>query len=248
MTFDAISAILKDSLGLEQSPVAISFHDTAPEGLAHPEAAAPAGCSFWQQGARGAIATDPKDHRFCAVGMYTHNMPLNGEKAELETALKIFADLTYVRPEDLPAVPVLKTEPKFVVYRPLEEAGEADVVLMFVKPNQALILSEAVQQVESGWALALGRPACAVVPYTYNSGKGAISFGCCGARAYMDVFTDDVAICALPGNNLARYAERVQALANANKTLTAFHGVRRGQVEQGGQPTVQDSLTALMQG
>ena len=45
---------------------------------------------------------------------------------------------------------------------------------------------------------AMGRPSCAVVPQAANSTGSAPSMGCCGARAYLDVLTDDV-LSAVPG-------------------------------------------------
>ena len=62
-----------------------------------------------------------------------------------------------------------------------------DMVLLFVNANQTLILSEATQQVENQNAPAMGRPACAIVPQVMNTGRAALSLGCCGARAYLDI-------------------------------------------------------------
>jgi hypothetical protein len=71
------------------------------------------------------------------------------------------------------------------------------------------------------------------------------SQGCCGARAYLDVLTDDVALYALPGRGLEALAERIAALASANETLTKFHQIRRSDIESGKSPSVMDSLAAL---
>lgn len=93
-------------------------------------------------------------------------------------ALKIFGDLKYVRSEDRPFIPVLNQMPKAVVYGPLAEIpAEPDVVLLFVQPDQTLILSEASQQLENGLPPALGRPACGVVPQAWNTGRTALSLG-----------------------------------------------------------------------
>ena len=80
-------------------------------------------------------------------------------------------------------------------------------MLLFVNANQTLILSEATQQVENQNAPAMGRPACAIVPQVMNTGRAALSLGCCGARAYLDVLTDDVAVFAIPGAKLEAYAQ-----------------------------------------
>ena len=91
----------------------------------------------------------------------------------------------------------------------------------------------------------MGRPACAVVPQAHNSGRTALSLGCCGARAYLDVLTDDVALYAVPGASLAAFTDRVEALAKANGVLTRFHEIRRRDIEAGKTPSVKDSLSAM---
>jgi len=91
-----------------------------------------------------------------------------------------------------------------------------------VHANQTLILSEATQQVENQVPPAMGRPACAVVPQVMNTGRAALSLGCCGARAYLDVFSDEVAVFAIPGAKLAEYAERIAVLARAMPCLHSF--------------------------
>jgi uncharacterized protein (DUF169 family) len=77
-----------------------------------------------------------------------------------------------------------------------------DVVLLFAKPDQMLILWEASQQLENGWVPAMGRPACGVVPKAFNTGRTALSLGCCGARAYLDFLPPDVALYAVPESHL----------------------------------------------
>jgi uncharacterized protein (DUF169 family) len=78
-----------------------------------------------------------------------------------------------------------------------------------------------------------------------NTGRAALSLGCCGARAYLDVFSGDVAVFAIPGARLAQYAERIAVLAKANAVLAQFHRIRRQQIEAGQTPTIKDSVAAL---
>jgi hypothetical protein len=111
--------------------------------------------------------------------------------------------------------------------------------------NRTLILSEATQQIEHQNAPAMGRPACAVIPQVMNTGRAALSLGCCGARAYLAVLTDNVALFAIPGAKLAAYTERITALAQANAVLSKFHTIRRHDVEAGNAPTIKESLAAM---
>jgi uncharacterized protein (DUF169 family) len=193
------------------------------------------------------FATSADDHEHCAIGQYTHSMEMSpGSSTDLQDALKVFAELTYVREEDLVAIPVLQAKASHVVYGPLAEMPiRPDVVLLFVSAGQTLILSEASQQTEGGLPPAMGRPACAVIPQVSNTGRSALSLGCCGARAYLDVLTDDVAVYAVPGGSIEAFTERVKALATANVVLTKFHQIRRRDVEAGETPTIQQSLVKL---
>lgn len=244
-SFAEISASLTENLRLTQPPVAIAFADSIPAGIETWSGAIPAGCRFWQEAARRVFATAPGDHAFCSIGQYTHNLDVTST-ADLTTALKVFADLTYVREQDLAMIPVLGRKAKHVIYGPLASIPVApDVVMLFVRADQTLILSEASQQIENGLPPAMGRPACAIVPQASNTGRSALSLGCCGARAYLDVLTDDVALYAIPGASIGAFAERIAALAKANGILSQFHRIRRQQIESGKSPSIQDSLAAM---
>jgi uncharacterized protein (DUF169 family) len=238
---------LTQSLNLTLPPVAICFRDEVPAGVPLWSGPAPAGCRFWQEGAARVFATSAADHERCAIGQHTHGLEMSpGAAADLGDALKVFAELTYVRPEDVAAIPVLEEKRRHVIYGPLASIPvEPDVVLLFVRADQTLILSEASQQLEGGMPPAMGRPACAVMPQVRNTGRSALSLGCCGARAYLDVLTPEVALYAVPGASVAAFAERVAALAAANTALTKFHEIRRRQIEAGGAPTVAESLAAM---
>lgn len=238
---------LTASLKLAQPPVAVCFADSVPTSVPPHTGKVPAGCRFWQDAAAGAFATSAADHALCAIGVYTHNLEsAPAQRIDLEDALGVFRDLGYVTAQDIPLIPVLASQPKHVIYAPLAQSPlEPDVVLLVVDASQALILSEAVQQVEQQNVPAMGRPACAVIPQVMNTGRAALSFGCCGARAYLDVLTKDVALFALPGTKLSAYVERITALAQANSVLAKFHQLRRRDVAAGAAPTIKESLAAL---
>lgn len=234
-------------MGLTQPAVGICLTDQPPAGVERWSGRVPAGCRFWQEAGARVFWTAADDHALCSIGQYTHGLEMSaGSAQDLTDALRVFADLTYVRAEDVAAIPVLARKPAVVVYGPLDRMPcDPDVVMLFVRADQTLILSEAAQQMDGGSPPAMGRPACAVVPQTVNSGHAAFSLGCCGARAYLDVLTDDVAMFAVAGPKLAGFAERVAALASANQLLSKFHAIRRKSVEAGESPTIQQSLAAL---
>ncbi len=245
--YEALSRTLTDALALALPPIAVALTDEVPAGVPPYRGHAPAGCAFWQEAAAGAFSTAPADHALCGVGMYTHNLARTpAEDGELGAALHVFAELGYVRAEDVPRIPVLADRRKHVVYAPLASTPlPPDVVLLFVKPSQTLILAEATESVDGGLAPAMGRPACAIVPQARNTGAAALSLGCCGARAYVDALADDTALYALPGARLEAYAARIAELAKANQVLSRFHQIRRKDVAAGGSPTMAESLARL---
>ena len=243
-----VARTLQESLSLSLSPIAVCITSSVPEGVPTFQGQAPAGCLFWQEAARGPFATSTPDHELCAIGVHTLHMaaPASSNKSELGQLLKVMADMEYVREEDVPNIPVLEQETKHVVYAPLAETPlPPDVVILFVHSQQGLIITEAVQQVEPDVPPTLGRPACAVIPQVVNTARAALSLGCCGARAYLNALTDDIALWAFPGSKVERYAERIAALAKANSVLGEFHTLRRKEVEAGLKPTVAESLSRL---
>lgn len=248
--YATLSRDLTELLQLEEAPVAVSFTSQAPEGVARFSGQAPAGCRFWQDARDTAFTTVTSDHELCAIGVHTHNLqPSPMQQKDLMDALQVFADLGYVRAEDIPQIPVLNRSAAYVTYAPLSETPvEPDVVVLFVRADQTLILSEATQQMEGDHAPAMGRPACAVVPQVVNSGRPALSLGCCGARAYLDSFTEEKSIFALPGSKLESYVDRIRTLVNANAVLRRFHLLRAREVAEGKRPSIQDSLTGLRAG
>ena len=246
-SYSEIASALDEALHLTQPVVGIALAEELPAGVEPWVGEVPAGCRFWQEAGERVFATAAADHERCAIGLYTHNLPMSAAAStDLQDALKVFAGLSYVREQDIAAIPVLASKPAYVIYGPLAQMPAApDVVLLFVRADQTLILSEASQQVEGGMPPAMGRPACAIVPQARNTGRSALSLGCCGARAYLDILSSEVALYAIPGATIEAFTERITALAKANQILTRFHQIRRSDVAAGKAPTIQESLAAM---
>ena len=212
--------------------------DSIARGMSDPgvpvySGAVPAGCRFWQEGTRRIFATVPRDHEHCAIGVYPHHMESQNGGG-------------HVRPDDMPFIPVLEREGRLVPCGPLGSSPvSADVVLLCARADQGLILAVASQQMEGGLPPAMGRPACAIVLQGFNTGRTALSPGCCGARACLDLVTPDVALYAIPGSKLKALAERVMLLARANAVGTKFHSVRREHIAAGEHPSFKESLEAI---
>lgn len=244
MNYTQAAAELIRAIALNVPPVAVSFAAEKPGAAESVSERVAAGCAFWEIAATRSIVTSASDHEMCSIGVYTHN--LAEPSSELTTVLKVLGDMQYATDADVALVPVLNTRPKYVLYSPLSSTSlDPDVVLIFAQAQQSLIVAEAVQQVENGVPPAMGRPACAVIPQVVNTGRAALSLGCCGARAYLSVLTDDVALWALPGKTLSQYVDRIVSLAHANEILSKFHKLRMQDVAQGHKPTYQESLARL---
>jgi len=246
--YQKLAGNLITSLALAQPPIAIAFADAPPPNVPPFHGVVPAGCSFWQHAAAKMFYTSTKDHELCAIGVHTHHLaePSPSHHSELGDALAAMSGLDYVRADEVAAIPVVERAVKHIVYGPLAEFHSApEVVLLFAHAQQGLIVSEAVSRVDKGIPPAMGRPACAVVPQVINQGRAAMSLGCCGARAYLDILADSVAMWAFPGKNLEQYCAEIVNLARANQTLATFHTLRKEDVAAGKRPTVRQSLDRL---
>lgn len=241
---------LSISLDLPTPPITVGFSDSPPAGIPAWDGLAPAGCSFWQQAATSCFTTASNDHELCAIGVHTHNLSgtADSQAVELGDSLKAMMGLDYVREEEVAGIPTMAKASSYVTYGPLHSLADDinfDLVLIFADARQGLILSESVARVDQSMPIAMGRPACAVIPMAINQSAATMSLGCCGARAYLDQFADGIALWALPGSKLSEYCDAVDALAGANNTLTQFHGKRAEAVAAGGRPSVKESLDAL---
>ena len=246
--WDVIAQKIEDALELTKPPVAVTFTESIPAGIASAPSPVPAGCSFWELGTHTTIATTALDHQHCAIGVYTHhlaNAPATQQR-ELETTLGAMKGLDYVRPNEVGAIPVMSKSSRCVLYGPLRDATQPpSLVLLFAHASQGLIITEALSRVDGEIPAVMGRPACALVPQVLNNSRSASSLGCCGARAYLDTLSDAITLWALHGDKLEAYAAEIEILAKSNAVLTQFHQHRRAAVESGQTPTVEDSLSAL---
>jgi uncharacterized protein (DUF169 family) len=210
---------LTSLLGLEHQPVAITFHDTAPNGstkyfdaaMSEPtedgrsgRVAAP--CVFWMQGHESSFATLPADHGNCSVGQFTHGLveaPDILDKADVAALLEV----GWVTMEAFAEVASLSRRPAAISYGPLGDAPTTpDVVLLRVSPKQMMEIADAVPVEFSG------KPQCQILPRAADRKVIAASMGCALSRARTGM-ADDELTCAVPG-------ERIQELADALVSVT----------------------------
>ena len=220
---------LTELLGLTTAPVAITFVDTAPPGVAHVSATEPAGCGYWRRAAAGEVFyTVADDHKRCPVGAHTHNVTLSStEQQELMGLVQTMVGLSYLKMEEVSQIPTRKTPLHVAVYAPLVATPvPPDVVLVRGKARQLMLLAEAAQAAGvAGTGATLGRPTCAVLPEAINSARTAASFGCIGNRVYTGA-SDDEAYFAIPGAQLGAVEKALAVIARANGELEKFHRAR----------------------
>jgi uncharacterized protein (DUF169 family) len=225
----SVECRLHEILALPRRPVAVAFRDEPPAGVLKFTGSEPSGCSFWRLAAQGqTFYTVSADHYNCAIGSYTHNMPLPQERAqELEQTLGFMTGIGYVRMEEVPGIPRLPKTPGAVVYAPLGDMPvEPDVVLLSGRPGRIMLLLEASTRAGVAARMPmLVRPTCSALPAALARGV-VVSAGCIGNRVYTDLGEDELYV-AIPGKDLLRIADELDGIAAANVKLSEYHRQRR---------------------
>ena len=220
-------------LGLKLPAVAIAFRDTAPAGIPRVTSPTAAGCGYWKLAAEGQVFyTEASDHYTCPVGAHTHGIDLPPQVAtELNGLVQTMVGMQYLTMADIPMIPRRQEPFHVAVYAPLTKATfTPDVVLIRGIVRQLMLLAEAAQSAGiAGGSATMGRPTCAVLPETLQSGQTASSFGCIGNRVYTGL-GDDEGYYAIPGATIAAVVQKLAIIIEANRQLEVFHRSRVGTV------------------
>ena len=220
---------LAADLGLDQRPVAVAFRETPPAGVSRFNGTVPSGCTFWRLASEGqTFYTVPSDHYNCAIGSYTHNIPLPPDRAqELEQTLGFMVGIGYVRMEEVPGIPVLPKTPGAIVYAPVGDTPvDPDVVLFRGSAARVMLLQEAANRAGIAASLNMfGRPTCMALPAALAMGMVA-STGCVGNRVYTALDEGEM-YAAVPGKDLARLVETASTINSSNASLLEYHQGRR---------------------
>ena len=221
--------LLAELLELKRQPIAIAFRESAPEGIARVDSAAPSGCTYWKYAAEGrTFYTDASDHYGCPIGSHTHGIDLPEETAkELEGLIGTMVELEYLDMQEVARIPRRKEPFGVAVYAPLSDADfEPDVILVAGTAKQMMLLAEAAQAAGIACETSMvGRPTCAAIPAVMKSGKSATNLGCIGNRVYTGI-ADDELYFAIAGWQLVRVLEKLRTIVNANRELERFHLAR----------------------
>lgn len=224
---------LQQLLGLDTTPIAVTFHDTQPKDISRVEKVEASGCTYWKRASEGkSFYTEPSDHYNCPIGCYTHNVELpDTQMEELENTLGLMGELGYISMDEVPGIPQQENAFKNAVYAPLADTQNTpDVVIVSGTPRQMMLLTEAATAAgitnENG---VMGRPTCAVIPAVIQSGGTASSLGCIGNRVYTALSDDDFYF-AFSGKHIDILIEKLEGILNANRALEEYHQQRQAEI------------------
>lgn len=227
-TLQTASATIVGLLGLEHLPVAITFHETAPNGttryfdepMSQPTPDGRAGrvaapCVFWIHGHESTFSTVPEDHGNCSVGLFTHGLADAADiigKADVAELL----DVGWVTLEAFADVAALGRRPAAITYGPLDEAATTpDVVLLRVTPRQMMEIADAIPVEFSG------KPQCQILPRAADRKVVTASMGCALSRARTGLGEDELT-CAVPGERIEELAEALGSVVRADRAVAGY--------------------------
>ncbi|GHO96850.1 hypothetical protein KSF_068980 [Reticulibacter mediterranei] len=215
-----------EALQLQHTPVGLAFVETVPENVQHVARRVPSACTFWRLGEQGVFYANAEDHQECPIGMMTMGFTMPASAQERAQGLvQTMASVKYFSPDEVSALPVVKKPHESIVYGRLDQLPvEADVVLCILNTQQAMLVAEALGQVnwlQSGQS-AFGRPTCGVIPRTLMTGETSMSFGCVGARTYIELSPAEVVL-TIPAAQFADLVGNLETIVAANAALAPFH-------------------------
>lgn len=167
MTTTALGDELTRLLDLDHPPVAVTFHDHERAGrLRTRPSPEPAGCCFWAQAEHRRLHTTATDHAHCSVGSYTHGFISLDEAAAGEDTTALVGS-GWVTEADLADAPSVASAPAAITYEPLDEAEDADVVLVRLTASSLMSLQGACQELS-----AVTKPQCQIIPRARRQHRG----------------------------------------------------------------------------
>ncbi|MEO6892061.1 MAG: DUF169 domain-containing protein [Ktedonobacteraceae bacterium] len=213
-------------LQLQHIPVGLAFVEQAPESVARTTKRVPSACTFWRLAEQDVFFALGEDHQECPIGMMTMGFQMpEREQQRAQALVETMANVQYFSPAEVSALPTVQKPHQAIVYGRMDRFPiDPDVVLCRLDTHQAMLVAEALGQVNwlQGGQAAFGRPTCGVIPRTLQSGETSMSFGCIGARTYVELTPSEM-ILTLPGQQFADLVEKLQTIVSANQALAPFH-------------------------
>lgn len=227
-TWSDLAESLTATLHPTAPPVAITFSEVAPEGVAHYDAPmpaptpdgrtgrVPAGCVFWMKATEATFATAPADHGNCSVGSLTHGLLSLSEAAGRADVAALVAS-GWVSEDAFPSIPTVSARPGAITYGPLADTPvDPDVVLVRMNARSLMILSDALPGLRVE-----GKPQCHIVAVAKEEGEVVASTGCALSRARTGMRSTEVTA-AIPAARLPEVVAALEATVHADSTVAAY--------------------------
>jgi uncharacterized protein (DUF169 family) len=225
------STALISCLELDEAPVALTFAESPPEGVRILDTPVPSACSLWRLAAEDVFYAPAKLHFNCAVGAMTMGFRLpEPVSVELGETVSLMSANGYLKDGEAAKIPVVHSANKGIIYGPLGDFPvEPDLVLLWVSPRQAMLVSEAAGTIQ--WTSeqptdVYGRPACSALPIALNGTRPAISLGCQGMRTFTAISGDRLLV-VLPGAELDRFAAALHTTMEVNSVMHDIYEERK---------------------
>ncbi len=225
-----LAARLQRALSLAAPPIAITFSDAPPQGVAAfdapmPEPLAdgrtgrvPAGCVFWNHATESTFSTVKADHGNCSVGSLTHGFATLDEVAG-NSDVAALLETGWVTMDVVPQIPVIAEKPGAVTYGPLAETPiDPNVVLLRVNGKQMMVLSDAVPGLRIE-----GKPQCHIVAIAKEQGEIAARVGCALSRVRTGMPATEMT-CAIPAAKVAQVIDAIETNAVADAAVARYAG------------------------
>jgi uncharacterized protein (DUF169 family) len=226
MVYKDLADRFSNALQLQHAPIGLAFVEQVPDTIQKYATRVPSACTFWRLAEKGVFYADAEDHQQCPIGMMTmgFQMPDSAQQRAQEL-VQTMASVQYFSPAEVSALPVVEKAHQSIVYGNLAQLPlEADVVLCVLNTQQAMLIAEALGQVNwlQGGQSAFGRPTCGIIPRSLKTNEASLSFGCVGARTYIELTPGEVVL-TLPAQQFADLVEKLETIVTANAALAPFH-------------------------
>jgi len=175
----------------------------------------PAGCVFWMMATERTFATVPEDHGNCSVGSLTHGLIDFATAAQRDDVAAVI-ESGWVSAEQAAELPTVSERAEAIVYGPLAEAAEVDVVLLRVNGLGLMTLRDAIPDLRVE-----GKPQCHIIALAKEHGIPAASVGCALSRIRTGMRPEEVT-CALPGAQLSSITSALEATVELNRAMTRY--------------------------
>ena len=238
MSYNILSRILKDELNLDIAPIALKRVDSRPREIPDLERRIPSTCAMWREAEKGVFYASAEAHMQCAVGAMVMGFPLSkDQEQDLMGTVTTMCEVGYLKEEEVPLIPKFENAMAGIVYGPLSLFPlEPEVVILWLNAKQIMQLQEITENtswINAAQANNLGRPGCAVVPFSFRKNQSTLSNGCTGMRTFTEI-PDTQSLYSIPGSILPELEKKLTTVLRANKKMESLYLEKKEAFLRGG--------------